>query len=70
MIELRISWAYGRVQLDVIFRSTFCYWYGEIHTLILKIHTFYTDSYIWITIRHTVQYTDKFSESIVPSPWI
>ena len=58
-----------RVQLDVIFQSTFLYWFREIHTLILEIHNFYTDSYIWITIHHTMQYTNQVLESIVPSSW-
>ena len=51
------------------FRSTFLYWYGEIHTLIPKIHNFYTDSCIWITIHHTVRYTNQVLESIVPLSW-
>ena len=56
----------GHVQLDIIFRAKFIYWYGEFHTLILKIHDLYTDSYIWITIHHWVLYMNQVLESIVP----
>ena len=47
----------------------FFYWYGEFHTMILKIHSFYTDSYIWIAIHLRVQYTNQVLESIVPLSW-
>ena len=62
-----LCYAPKRVQLDVIFRSTFFYWYGKIHTLILKMYNLDTDSYIWITIHHAVQYTNHVLESILPS---
>ena len=53
------------LQLDVKFRTTFLYWYGEIHTLIIEIHNWYTDSYLCITIHYSMQYMNRVLESIM-----
>ena len=53
----------------MIFQSTFLYWEGEIHTLILKLHNFTRIRTIELLLTIQLQYTHQVLESIVPSSW-